>query len=99
MTLEGERLVGKPKKSKQNKVYAWVVAAGMEKERFCETLLKKTRPTLITICGWKIKQTPRFQTLEKENLVSHGRRCRFRTTDGFSLIYMTLKGQQNTQRR
>lgn len=34
-----------------------------------ETLLKKKRPTLITICGWKMKQIPRFQTLEKEKLV------------------------------
>ena len=34
-----------------------------------ETLLKKKRPILITICGWKMKQIPRFQTLEKEKLV------------------------------
>lgn len=34
-----------------------------------ETFLKKKRPTLITICEWKMKQIPRFQILEKEKLV------------------------------
>lgn len=34
LTLEVERLVRKPTKSKQDKVYAWIVAAGMEKERY-----------------------------------------------------------------
>lgn len=48
-------------------------------------------------------QVSRFQTLEKEKLVvpltdaEAWKKCGFRATDGFSLIYMTLKCQQDTQ--
>lgn len=76
----------------------------MKRKGIYEILLRKKRPTLITLCGWKVNQVFRFQTLEKETLVvpltdaEAWKNCRFKATDGFSLIYMTLKCQQDTQK-
>lgn len=98
-----ERLVRKPTNLSKIKSTLELWQQEWKRKGLYETLMKKKSPTLITICGWKMKQIPRFQTMEKEvssainRYRNRGRRCTFRTRDRFSLIHVTLKGQQDTE--
>lgn len=66
MTLEVERLVTKPTNVSKIKSTLELWQQEWKRKGVYETLLKKKRSTLIIICGWKMKQIPRFQTVEKE---------------------------------
>lgn len=90
-------------KSKQNKILNLSCGSRMAKKRNLSDIIEEEKTNFDNHTQRENEpsiQVPNFGIREVSGSINirtdHGKRCRFRTTGEFSLIYMTLKCQQDT---